>query len=229
MPTMRKLLRLGREGGGDGLLTQAPPNTGAGWYSLATGAWPGVHGSTNNTFHINGAAVRATAPRAFDAGVLQAETLAQAAERGGKKVAQIEWAGGRVGAINGPTVDFRSFFSGPRRGHELHQPDRRRGLRRPRSACSSTTRPGSPGRRRSPAPRPSPPTGWTNVPKSYSPAKEMRLRVLDFGIDKYGLNAYIFDSTNDGTVNYDQVLFSPTKDGATPSRPWPRASGPTSR
>ena len=40
-------------------------------------------------------------------------------------------------------------------------------------------------------------TGWTNVPTSYSPAKEMRLRVLDFGMDKYGLNAYIFDSTND--------------------------------
>ena len=42
----------------------------------------------------------------------------------------------------------------------------------------------------------------------------MRLRVLDFGVDKYGLNAYIFDSTNDGAVNYDRVLFSPTKDGA---------------
>ena len=25
-----------------GLLTQAPPNTGAGWYSLSTGAWPGA-------------------------------------------------------------------------------------------------------------------------------------------------------------------------------------------
>ena len=37
--------------------------------------------------------------------------------------------------------------------------------------------------------------------------------MLDFGVDKYGLNAYIFDSTNDGAVNYDRVLFSPTKDG----------------
>ena len=37
---------------------------------------------------------------------------------------------------------------------------------------------------------------------------EMRLRVLDFGVDKYGLNAYIFDSTNDSTTNYDKVLFS---------------------
>jgi hypothetical protein len=38
--------------------------------------------------------------------------LAQAAERGGKKVAQIEWAGGRVGVINGPTIDYRAFLSG---------------------------------------------------------------------------------------------------------------------
>ena len=56
--------------------------------------------------------------------------------------------------------------------------------------------------------------GWTNVPASNSPAKEMRLRVLDFGTDKYGLNAYLFDSTNDNKVNYNKVLFSPTKDGA---------------
>ena len=34
--------------------------------------------------------------------------------------------------------------------------------------------------------------------------------------DRYGLNAYIFDSTNDGTVNYDRVLFSRSKSGAAP-------------
>jgi hypothetical protein len=42
----------------------------------------------------------------------------------------------------------------------------------------------------------------------------MRLRVLDFGVDKYGLNAYIFDSTDDQKVNYDKVLFSRTKSAA---------------
>ena len=42
----------------------------------------------------------------------------------------------------------------------------------------------------------------------------MRLRVLDFGVDKYGLNAWIFDSTNDGRTNYDKVLFSRTKSAA---------------
>ena len=91
---MAGMLKNGASANGGGLLTQAPPNTGAGWYSLATGAWPGVHGSTNNTFHVNGQPF-ANRTAAFDAGVLQAETLAQAAERGGKKVAQIEWAGGR--------------------------------------------------------------------------------------------------------------------------------------
>ena len=40
------------------------------------------------------------------------------------------------------------------------------------------------------------------------------MRVLDFGVDKYGLNAWIFDSTNDGTTNYDRVLFSRTKSAA---------------
>ena len=39
------------------------------------------------------------------------------------------------------------------------------------------------------------------------------MRVLDFGVDKYGLNAYIYDSTDDGVTNYDRVLFSRTKDG----------------
>src|SRR4051794_8523361 len=111
VPGFRDMLRHGAFASHNGLLTQAPPNTGAGWYTLATGAWPGAHGSTNNTFHINGGN--------FDFGTsfsspaaLQAETLAQSAERAGKKVAQIEWVGGRVGAINGPTLDFRTFVSG---------------------------------------------------------------------------------------------------------------------
>jgi hypothetical protein len=144
--------------------------------------------------------------------VLQAETLAQAAERGGKKVAQVEWAGGRVGVINGPTVDFRSFLSGRGVATNYISPTdiasfvAAFGLQFDHPA-------GFAGQAPFPQAAPSDAAGWTNAPVSYSPAKEMRLRVLDFGTDKYGLNAYIFDSTNDQLVNYDQVLFSPSKDG----------------
>ena len=212
MPTMAKLLKDGTAATGGGLLTQAPPNTGAGWYSLATGAWPGVHGSTNNTFHVNGAPF-ANRTSAFDAGVLQAESIAQSAERGGKKVVQFEFAGGRGAATQGPTVDFRSFFSG--RGVTTN-------YIAPTDDAAFTASFGlqfdHPAGFAGQAPfadaAPVDATGWTNVPMSYSPAKEMRMRVLDFGTDKYGLNAYIFDSRNDGRVRYDRVLFSPTEDGA---------------
>ncbi len=59
-----------------------------------------------------------------------------------------------------------------------------------------------------PGASPAPATGWTDVPASFSPAQEMRLRVLDAGTDKYGLNAYLYDSTDDGATNYDRVLLS---------------------
>jgi 2',3'-cyclic-nucleotide 2'-phosphodiesterase (5'-nucleotidase family) len=211
LPTLARLLKSGASASDGGLLTQAPPNTGAGWYSLATGAWPGVTGSTNNTFHINGQPF-GNRTAAFDTGVLQAETIAQAAERAGKRVAQIEWAGGRVGAINGPTVDFLSFFSG--RGVATNyiaptddpQLTPAFGLQFDHPAGFASIPPFA-------GAAPAPAAGWTNVPVSYSPAMEMRLRVLDGATDKYGLNAYIFDSTNDGSTNYDRVLFSPTKNG----------------
>ena len=128
VPGFRDLLRNGAKASDNGLLTQAAANTGAGWYTLTTGAWPGVHGSTNNTFHINGQPF-ANRTAAFDAGVLQAETLAQAAERGGKKVAQIEWAGGRNGAINGPDGRLPHLPVRARRRHELHLAERLGGVR----------------------------------------------------------------------------------------------------
>ncbi len=178
MPTMGKLLQSGAKAADGGLLTQAPPNTGAGWYSLATGAWPGVHGSTNNTFHINGQPF-GNRTAAFDTGVIQAETLAQAAERGGKKVAQIEWAGGRVGAINGPTVDYITFFSG--RGVATNYVGPSDNAAFVASFGLQFDHPaGFAGQPPFAAAAPTDATGWTNVPSSYSPAKEMRLRVTRF-------------------------------------------------
>ena len=221
-PGFRELLKHGARASDDGLLTQAPPNTGAGWFTLATGAWPAVHGSTNNTFHKNGDPFGQTATHpgrtaAFDAGVLQAETLAQAAERGGKKVAQIEWAGGRSGAIDGPTVDFRGFFSG--RGVATNYIAPADDAAFTASFGLQFDHPtGFAGRPPFAQAAPTDATGWTNVPPSRNgAAKEMRLRVLDgvnpSWVDKYGLNAYIYDSQNDGRVRYDRVLFSTTKSG----------------
>jgi 2',3'-cyclic-nucleotide 2'-phosphodiesterase (5'-nucleotidase family)/predicted AlkP superfamily phosphohydrolase/phosphomutase len=200
MPGMRNLLRSGVKASDHGLLTQAPPNTGAGWFTLATGAWPGVAGSTNNTFHVNGQAF-GNSTSFSSPNVLQAETLAQSAERGGKRVAQIEWTGGRSGAIDGPTVDYRNFRSG--RGvvtNYTEAPDN----------LPFAAQLGVQFDRADPAPA----TGWTGAPTSYSPARELRLRVLDGTVDKYGVNAYLYDSVDDHRVRYDRVFFSRTKAAA---------------
>ena len=212
LPTMASFLKGGTKAAGNGLLTEAPPNTGAGWFSLATGAWSGVHGSTNNTFAINGQAMSSRVS-AFDANVLQAESIAQSAERGGLKVAQVEWAGGRSATITGPTIDYRSFFSG--RGVATNYVSAADSAAFVAAFGLQYDHPaGFAGQAPYAGAAPTPAAGWTNVPASYSPAQEMRLRVLDFGTDKYGLNAYIFDSTDDGAVNYNRVLFSTTEDGA---------------
>jgi predicted AlkP superfamily pyrophosphatase or phosphodiesterase len=151
--------------------------------------------------------------------ILQVESIAQSAERSGLKVAQVEWAGGRNATIQGPTIDFRSFLSGRgvatnftgSAGDVLFDDPafiRSFGLQFYHPA-------GFAGQAPFPGAAPVPATGWTgDLPESFSPAQEMRLRVLDFGVDKYGLNAWIFDSTDDSTTNYDKVLFSKTKSAA---------------
>src|SRR6266508_2357651 len=50
MPTYKKLMDEG-VAGQNGLIQAFPPNTGVGWYTMATGTYPSEHGSTNNTFH----------------------------------------------------------------------------------------------------------------------------------------------------------------------------------
>jgi len=212
VPGFKALLRKGARASDHGLLTQAPPNTGAGWYTLATGAWPAVHGSTNNTFHINGATFANSTSALGSPNVLQAETLAQSAERGGKKVAQIEWAGGRSAAIDGPTLDFRAFLSG--RGVATNYIAETDSEAFTRTFGLQFDHPdGFAGNAPFAQAAPSAATGWTDVPRTYSPAQELRLRVLDQGTDKYGLNAYVYDSSDNGRTDYDRVLLATTKDG----------------
>ena len=109
MPTYKGLIAKGVKGD-NGLVQAFPPNTGVGWYTLATGTYPSEHGSTNDTFFRIGDSFN-NRTSFSNSGILQADTLAAAAERAGKKVAQIEWTGGLNANITGPTVDFANFFS----------------------------------------------------------------------------------------------------------------------
>ena len=85
MPTYKKLMKDGVTGK-NGMIQAFPPNTGVGWYTMATGTYPSEHGSTNNTYFRSGDTF-SNRTSFSAAGTMQADTIANAAERAGKKVA----------------------------------------------------------------------------------------------------------------------------------------------
>ena len=194
LPTMAELMAVGAKGK-NGLLQGFPPNTGVGWATLATGTWPGDHGSTNNTFYDTTTPFTTGSTSFAATGVLQTDTIAQAAERAGKKVVAMEWvaARGYVPALQGPVVDFRSFIGG--RGIVLN-------FDIPGNTASSF---GVQYQQRELAAASVPP--WTNVPASFSPAKETFFTHANSQIPGGGIwDVYVYDSTNDASVNYDHAL-----------------------
>ncbi len=212
MPTYARLMATGVKGA-NGMVQAFPPNTGVGWYTLATGAYPGETGSTNNTFFRTGESDFNNRTAAFSNGVLQADTIAEAAERAGKKVVSVEWAGGSrtMTALKGPVVDYRNFYSNRGLWTNWDVPGQPAGatafgVQYQRAGLTDAS-------------------GWVNVPASYSPAKQGTFDVGSYtsgtpavpviANDQYDF--YVFDTTNDAKVNYDHVVVVPNasvKDGS---------------
>jgi 2',3'-cyclic-nucleotide 2'-phosphodiesterase (5'-nucleotidase family) len=207
MPTYAKLMKDGVIGK-NGMVQAFPPNTGVGWYTMATGTYPSEHGSTNNTFFRGGDAF--TNRTSFSAaGVLQADTIANAAERAGKKVAQIDWVGGIPAGINGPTVDFATFFTfrGVRVG--VSDPVEVAGA----AAFGTNYEAGAPVAA----------TGWSGVPAGdpAAPPKEATWSIpTSFAAQNPNrtYNLYFYDSNVNGTATYDRVVVATNgKNGAADS------------
>ena len=202
MPNLRELKRRGVQGR-NGLTQGFPPNTGVGWYTLATGAWPGKHGSTNNTFHQTGTDFsRGTS--FSSTGVLQADSIASAAERAGRQVAQLDWVAGRQANIAGPTVDFTTFFSTRGVLAAPANPDEQAGAAR--FGLSYQVAEFEPA------------SGWSNVPAG-DPATEPQQSTLTVATTFAAQNpnrvydVYVFDSRADNRRAYDRVLLVPEAAG----------------
>jgi 2',3'-cyclic-nucleotide 2'-phosphodiesterase (5'-nucleotidase family) len=206
MPTYAGLLANGARGA-NGMTQGFPPNTGVGWYTMATGTWPSEHGSTNNTYHRTGESSFNNRTSFSATGTLQADTLAAAAERAGKKVAQIDWVGGANAGIAGPTVDFTNFFS--TRGvlaAPLNATEQAGaaafGISYQVAAFAAAS-------------------GWTNVPGGdpAAPAQQTQLAVATtFAAQNPNrtYDIYLYDGVVDGTAAYDHAILVRTgaaKDG----------------
>jgi 2',3'-cyclic-nucleotide 2'-phosphodiesterase (5'-nucleotidase family) len=208
MPTYSMLMNEGVKGE-NGLVQAFPPNTGVGWYTLATGAYPGEHGSTNNTYFRSGDLFN-NRTAAFSSGVLQADTLMESAERAGRKVVSVEWSGSSrtMTPLQGPVVDYRNFYSNRGLWTNWDVPGQPAGasafgVQYQRSDLVDAS-------------------GWAltcPVSPSTSPAKQGTFDLGSYASggspvianDQYDF--YIYDSTDDNTINYDHVLIVPNADG----------------
>ena len=205
MPTYADLMASGVRGA-NGMVQAFPPNTGVGWYTIATGTYPSEHGSTNNTFHRSGDTFSNRTSFA-GANILQADTIANAAERAGKKVAQIEWVGGRAANIAGPTVDFTNFFS------------TRGVLAAPLNATEQTGAAAFGISYQIAAFAPA--VGWSNVPAGDAAAAPQQTTLTvatSFAAQNptRTYDIYVYDSIADGIVAYDRAILVRTgalKDG----------------
>jgi 2',3'-cyclic-nucleotide 2'-phosphodiesterase (5'-nucleotidase family) len=209
MPTYAALMVAGTRGN-NGMVQAFPPNTGVGWYTMMTGAYPGEHGSTNNTFFRSGDTF-SNRTSFSGTGVLQADTLAEAAERAGKQVAQVDWVGG-IQASNrgflGPTVDFATFFSTRGVLAAPLNPAEQAGA----AAFGVSYQVASFAAA----------SGWSNVPAgdSAAPAMQTQLTVATtFAAQNptRSYDIYLYDSVLDGTAAYDHVILvrsAAAKDGA---------------
>ncbi len=125
MPTMREFLRHGASATGGGLLTAGAAEHRRRLVHPRDRRVAGRPRLDQQHVPHQRTAVRRTGRRRSTPNVLQAESIAQSAERGGLKVAQVEWAGGRNATIAGPDDRLPGVLLRSRRRDELHRQRRR--------------------------------------------------------------------------------------------------------
>jgi 2',3'-cyclic-nucleotide 2'-phosphodiesterase (5'-nucleotidase family) len=203
LPALSGLLERGAMADG-GLLAPFPATEGTNLSTLLTGTWPAEHGIVSDRFYRTGSPDFGDWASWDDAGLLQADTLPQAAERAGKQVVAVGWKGVSAldPALSGPVAGDVVPFSraGVVTNVDLpEQPARADalGVTYDRVELKAAE-------------------GWIDAPESFSPARETELTVRS--LDVSGPNpdrtfgVYIYDSSDDATENYDRLLVAPDKD-----------------
>ncbi|MDQ3226568.1 MAG: alkaline phosphatase family protein, partial [Chloroflexota bacterium] len=183
-----------------------PGSSGTTLPTILTGTWPAEHGVVGDTFYRTGAPDFADFATSTDPGLIQADSLPQAAERAGKTVVAVNWEGvsGLDPGIAGPVVGEPVVMSqsGVLVNFDLtDQPSNadRHGVGYDRVDLR-------------------PAEGWTEAPESFSPAQETDFTIRS--LDASGPNPdrdfaiYVYDSTDDAAENYDRVLVATEKNGA---------------
>ncbi|MCC7023329.1 MAG: alkaline phosphatase family protein [Thermomicrobiales bacterium] len=115
LPTLASMMAEGASADG-GLLPPFPATVATGLTTLLTGAWPAESGIVADRFYRTGSPSFDDLTTWTDSGLVQADTLSQAAERAGKQVVAVGWEGlaSLDPALQGPWLALRSPFRGRR-------------------------------------------------------------------------------------------------------------------
>jgi 2',3'-cyclic-nucleotide 2'-phosphodiesterase (5'-nucleotidase family) len=181
----------------------APGGTGPALATLLTGAWPAEHGVVRDVFYRTGSPDFADVATWTDPGIVQADTLPQAAERAGKLVAAVGWPGlvGDEAALQGPVIGAAETLSQAAVARTVASEDE--------IAAAAEHGVGLAALKFVPA------RARTDLPESYSEPQEA---TFTLGSSNEGVNpdrtlsVIAIDSTDDGATNYDQLILAP--DGA---------------
>ena len=205
MPNYAKIFNNGVTGD-NGMVPQFPPNTGAGWTTISTGAWSGTHGGDEQHLPHYSNAITTSTSRLRRHHPCRPRPMAKSPRRRARRSPIFDWTATLPGTkIKGPAVDYRNFYSsrGVIANYEvpgacptscairpgLHQrPANRRRQRLDRRAHIRSARP----KKRASASTPT---------SSAAPPRPLTWPV------------YIYDSTDDGQVNYDHALIARGQQG----------------
>lgn len=201
LPNIKKMMENGAYGYS---IPDFPSHTPTNFASLLTGTHPIVHGVADGPMHIEGFPLAKPSVAGFASGAKKVPPIWSVLENAGKKVALLSIPGSTPPELkNGITIRGRWGGWGADTPALIFEPTEKLAERK---AAGKGFRLFFLGQKLTQFVDKVPAGSWENVPQSYSLAQETTMSA--YGQPFY---AYIYDSTDDRTANYDRVMISLNK------------------
>jgi len=201
LPNIKKMMDRGAYGYS---IPDFPSHTPTNWASLMTGTHPLIHGVTDGPMHAEGAPLNKPAVPGFSSVAKRVDPIWKMLEAAGKKVALLSIPGSTPPELkNGITIRGRWAPWGFDTPAVIFEPTEKLAEMK---SVGNGFKLFYLGQKLTQFIDKNAASDWADAPRSFSPAQE-------FKMDTYGATIWglVYDSTDDGTVNYDSIRFSQDK------------------
>ncbi len=201
LPNLKRLMQIGSYGYS---IPDFPSHTPTNFASLLTGTHPKTHGIADGPMHVEGAPLQTPSAAGFASNSKRVDPIWKMLEAAGKKVALLSIPGSTPPELqNGITIRGRWApwgFDTPAINFEPTE------MLAERKSAGKGFKLFYLGQKLTQFVDKREASDWDTLPRSNNPVQE-------FKMDVYGTTVWgaVYDSTNDGAVNYDHVVFSHDK------------------